>query len=50
MTKEQFCDLVAEMRAQQKFAYLWPDKYKASCILAEQKVDEAIKNIHVGKW
>lgn len=50
MTKEQLADLVADMRAKQKFYYLWPDKYKFDCIQAESKVDEAIKKIHLGLW
>lgn len=50
MTKEQLADLGAKMRAQQKFAHLWPKKYAFTCAKAEHEFDEAIKNIFLGKW
>lgn len=50
MTKEQLADLVADMRAKQRFEYLYPGRYKYECMKAEQEVDEAVKNIHMGKW
>ena len=49
MTKEQFADMVADMRAKQNFRKLFGDKYKASCVMAERDVDEAVRNILMGK-
>lgn len=43
MTREAFFHLVAEMRAMQKFASLWPKEWKYKALDAEDKVDAAIK-------
>lgn len=52
MTKEQLADLVTNMRAKQKFCYLWPknNQFKLECAKAEQEVDEALRKIYLGLW
>ena len=52
MTKEQLADLVTNMRAKQKFSYLWPknNQDKLECAKAEQEVDEALRKIYLGLW
>lgn len=52
MTKEQLADLVSDMRAKQKFERLWPKNadYRFKACEAEHKVDEAVRNIFLGKW
>lgn len=52
MTKEQLADLVTNMRAKQKFCYLWPEnnQFKFECAKAEQEVDEALRKICLGLW
>lgn len=50
MTKEQLADLVADMRAKQNFFKAFGEKYKAACVMAERQVDEAVRNILLGKW
>lgn len=49
MTREQFADLVAKMRANQKFYALYGDKYKWECIHAENEVDDMLKRIYKGE-
>lgn len=50
MKAEDFINLVAEMRANQKFAHLYPWKYKNDAIESEHKVDDFLKrHIHAGE-
>lgn len=50
MTKEQFADLVSEMRSYQRLRELFGRKYEQHAAEYEKMVDEAARYIILGIW
>lgn len=49
MTVEQFVDLVAEMRANQKFYHIFGEKYFKESMESTLKVDDMLKRLYKGE-